>query len=83
MMKECVASCKDLAEKKGLKRPYIIGVTILTSLGEKDLIELGFNRKIDNQVLHLAHSAKDAGLEIGSLGGISVNEYLQTSDPDI
>ena len=27
--------------------------------------------------------AKDCGLEIGETGGISVNKYLQTSDPDI
>ncbi|MEJ5273057.1 MAG: CoA-disulfide reductase [Spirochaetota bacterium] len=27
--------------------------------------------------------AKDAGLKIGTRGGILVNEYLQTSDPDI
>ncbi|MHC4326087.1 MAG: CoA-disulfide reductase, partial [Planctomycetota bacterium] len=27
--------------------------------------------------------AKEAGLQIGSSGGIKVNEYLQTSDPDI
>jgi len=27
--------------------------------------------------------AKDAGLEIGQTGGLAVNEYLQTSDPDI
>ena len=27
--------------------------------------------------------AKDGGLEIGARGGIKVNEYLQTSDPDI
>ncbi|MBM4432509.1 MAG: pyridine nucleotide-disulfide oxidoreductase [Chloroflexi bacterium] len=27
--------------------------------------------------------AKDAGLTIGSLGGISVNQFLQTSNPDI
>jgi len=27
--------------------------------------------------------AKDANLKIGDLGGISVNEFLQTSDPDI
>ena len=27
--------------------------------------------------------AKEAGLEIGALGGITVNEYMQTSDPDI
>lgn len=27
--------------------------------------------------------AKDSGLAIGAMGGISVNEYMQTSDPDI
>jgi len=27
--------------------------------------------------------AKDAGLDIGPLGGVAVNEYLRTSDPDI
>ena len=27
--------------------------------------------------------ARDAGLTIGALGGISVNQYLQTTDPDI
>jgi NADPH-dependent 2,4-dienoyl-CoA reductase/sulfur reductase-like enzyme/rhodanese-related sulfurtransferase len=30
-----------------------------------------------------AKLAKDAGLTIGSTGGIAVNDYLQTSDPDI
>jgi NADPH-dependent 2,4-dienoyl-CoA reductase/sulfur reductase-like enzyme/rhodanese-related sulfurtransferase len=27
--------------------------------------------------------ARDAGIEIGATGGIAVNEYLQTNDPDI
>jgi NADPH-dependent 2,4-dienoyl-CoA reductase/sulfur reductase-like enzyme/rhodanese-related sulfurtransferase len=27
--------------------------------------------------------AKEAGLKIGELGGIDVNEYMQTSDPDV
>jgi len=27
--------------------------------------------------------ARDAGLKIGELGGLEVNEYMQTSDPDI
>ncbi len=27
--------------------------------------------------------ASDAGLQLGTLGGIAVNEYMQTSDPDI
>jgi NADPH-dependent 2,4-dienoyl-CoA reductase/sulfur reductase-like enzyme/rhodanese-related sulfurtransferase len=29
------------------------------------------------------HLARDAGLKIGATGGIEVNEYMQTSDPDI
>ena len=27
--------------------------------------------------------ARDAGLKVGAMGGIEVNEYMQTSDPDI
>ncbi len=30
-----------------------------------------------------SHLAREAGLEIGATGGIVVNSYLQTSDPDI
>jgi len=63
MMKECVASCKRLAETEDLQCPYIIGVTILTSIDQKDLFNLGFNRKMKDQVLNLASSAKEAGLD--------------------
>lgn len=40
---------------------------VLVSIGVKPLVTL----------------AQNAGLAIGSLGGIDVNEYMQTSDPDI
>ncbi len=30
-----------------------------------------------------SHLAKDAGIELGTTGGIKVNEYMQTSHPDI
>ena len=39
------------------------------------LLALGFRPNSD--------LARDAGLELSPLGGIAVNEYLQTSDPDI
>lgn len=29
------------------------------------------------------HLAKEAGLELGSLGGIKIDDYMQTSDPDV
>ncbi len=39
------------------------------------LLAIGFKPNVD--------LARDAGLEIGPLGGLAVNEFLQTSDPDI
>lgn len=48
------------------------GTTIAT-----DLVTLGIGVRPETKL------AKDAGLAIGTTGGIHVNEYLQTSDPDI
>lgn len=44
---------------------------------ETDLITLGIGVRPETKL------AKDAGLAIGTTGGIRVNEYLRTSDPDI
>jgi len=45
------------------KRPKLWGVTVLTSMDEKDLAGIGVNRSVDDQVVHLAKSAKEAGLD--------------------
>jgi len=42
-----------------------------------DSVVLGLGVKPETKL------AREAGLEIGALGGIRVNEHLQTSDPDI
>lgn len=44
---------------------------------ECDMVVLSIGVKPENRL------AKEAGLEIGERGGISVNEYLQTNDPEI
>jgi NADPH-dependent 2,4-dienoyl-CoA reductase/sulfur reductase-like enzyme/rhodanese-related sulfurtransferase len=53
-------------------------------------VELSLEKELECDFVVLATGvkpevklAKEAGLEIGSCGGIKVNEYLQTSDPDI
>jgi len=52
------------AERATGKRPLLIGVTVLTSLGEQDLhAELGVTRNLNEQVLALAALAKRAGLD--------------------
>lgn len=51
--------------RKGLlsaKGPLLIGVTVLTSMAEKDLTELGIVKPVKEQVLTLARLAKESGL---------------------
>lgn len=70
------------------------GVEIILSDGVKafgkEEIELVSGKKIPYDIAVLSIGvkpettlAKDCGLEIGQSGGLKVNEFLQTSDPDI
>ena len=44
-------------------RPLLIAVTILTSMGQEDLQEIGLNGTPEDNVLRLASLANDAGLD--------------------
>ena len=44
-------------------RPLLIAVTILTSLGQEDLQEIGLNGTPEDNVLRLANLTKEAGLD--------------------
>ena len=43
--------------------PLVLAVTILTSLGEEDIREVGFDRTISEQIARLAKLAKDSGMD--------------------
>lgn len=43
--------------------PLVLAVTILTSLGEEDIREVGFDRTIPEQITKLARLAKDSGMD--------------------
>ena len=45
------------------RRPIILGVTILTSMDEKAIKQVGIQGPIKNRVMHLASLAKKAGLD--------------------
>lgn len=61
MIRETVEAVKALTEKNGQVEPVILAVTVLTSLNDDDLHEIGFAGGADAQVLHLASLAKTAG----------------------
>lgn len=65
MMEAARRAAEEVARRKKVKRrPKIVGVTILTSLSERELRdEIGMNRPVDEMVLHLAELADRAGLD--------------------
>jgi orotidine-5'-phosphate decarboxylase len=61
MIQEAVKAVQTLTAKTGLVKPVILAVTVLTSLNDDDLAEIGFQRSARAQVLHLAKMAQKAG----------------------
>jgi orotidine-5'-phosphate decarboxylase len=63
MMRAAAQAARDTAAKTGAARPLVIGVTVLTSMDEAALAEVGTTRPVMEQVVHLAGLAKAAGLD--------------------
>jgi orotidine-5'-phosphate decarboxylase len=62
MMRAAEKSAQDTAKSLGLQSPLVLGVTVLTSLDNAALGEIGFQPDIARQVERLANLAVKAGL---------------------
>lgn len=56
-------AAKKAIEPYGAKRPLLIAVTVLTSMGEADLPAIGLNSSVEHQVNRLATLAHQAELD--------------------
>lgn len=64
MLNTTVKLSKEYAKKYNMPEPTIIGVTLLSSFGQKTLTtELGVNKSLEEYVLNLAEVAKEVGLD--------------------
>jgi orotidine-5'-phosphate decarboxylase len=63
MMEAAAAAARTAAEALGLPRPLVIAVTVLTSMDNEGLAEIGVARPMLDQVVHLAALAKASGLD--------------------
>jgi len=63
MMKAAAEAATKSAAALGRPRPLVIGVTVLTSMTDAMLAEVGVARSVINHVVHLAQLAKAAGLD--------------------
>lgn len=60
---QCMMEAAAEAVSQFQQRPYLIGVTVLTSLTQTDLAQTGVDRSIDEQVMHLARLSQQSGLD--------------------
>ncbi len=63
MMQKTIENVREVCEKENLAQPKIIGVTVLTSSNQETLHEVGIEREINAQVLHLAGLSAKCGLD--------------------
>ena len=56
------AAAKTVSEA-GSSRPLLIAVTVLTSLEDKDMADIGFRSSVADQAIRLAQLAQDCGLD--------------------
>jgi len=61
MIQETVSAAFACADKLGKERPVILAVTVLTSLNNDDIAEIGFEKSTNDLVLHLAKMAQKSG----------------------
>ena len=62
MMRQTAAAVEEVCEKEGLRRPSVLGVTVLTSLDASDLESMGVQGAVPAHVVRLAGMAQEAGL---------------------
>ncbi len=61
MIRETVDAVAACAEKRGMESPVVLAVTVLTSLNNSDLAEIGFDTTTNDLVLRLAKMAQKSG----------------------
>jgi len=63
MIQETVKAVEAIAAKNGHVKPIVLAVTVLTSLNDDDLREIGFEKTTNDLVLRLAKMAQKAGAD--------------------
>jgi orotidine-5'-phosphate decarboxylase len=63
MMRRTAEKVKEVCDREDLSRPKVIAVTVLTSMDEARLAEVGVRSRVKEQAAMLAQLAADSGLD--------------------
>ena len=81
MMEAARQGAERVAGEQGRERPIILGVTVLTSLSDQDLAELGMGQ-VRDQVLRLASLSQKSGLDGVVASPLEVADIRRECGPD-
>jgi orotidine-5'-phosphate decarboxylase len=82
MLKAAKRAAVEAAATQNRPAPLIVAVTVLTSLSDASLLEIGVNRSMDRQVEELAVLAQKAGLD-GVVASPNELRMLRQRFPDL
>jgi orotidine-5'-phosphate decarboxylase len=82
MMKAAAAAAEDEAAKIGVSRPLVLGVTVLTSLDDRDLADIGVGASTADHVVRLARLARMSGLDGVVCSGEEIEVLRDALGPD-
>ncbi len=63
MMRTTVKEVERVCRREKIRRPIMLGVTVLTSLNQDDLARVGVERKVADQVVRLELLTKEAAMD--------------------
>jgi len=82
MMQAAAKAAVDTARMARKPKPLVIGVTVLTSMDEPTLHEVGVSRPLMEQVVELARMAQRAGLDVVVASPLETREIRDTCGGD-
>ena len=82
MMKAAAQAAEDEAAKIGIERPLVLGVTVLTSLDDRDLADIGVAANTADHVVRLARLARISGLDGVVCSGEEIEPLRDALGPD-
>ena len=82
MMEAAAQAAREASEDLEIERPAVIGVTLMTSLDEGDLADIGYQGTVEERVVALARLSRESGLDGVVCSAREIGAIREACGPD-